>query len=89
MTLYTCSAVQNLINIYLEKGGEVLQIEEGGVGYGFIILIGEGLKTTIIKEVYLNEWSSAHTIRKYNKCPKKYEKIIEEYYERIDEDENQ
>ncbi len=41
-----------------------------------MILFGEGLKTTIINEVYLNCWSSGHTIRVYNKMPKKYEEIL-------------
>lgn len=75
--LYSCSAVEKLINVYIEKGGEVTEIEEGSLGYGFLILHGEGLKTTVVKEVYLNEWSSGHTVRKYNKLPKKYAKIIE------------
>lgn len=82
--LYSCSTVQNLIGQYLEKGGEVLTIEEGCLGYGLTILQGEGLKIAVITEVYLNEWSSAHKIRMYNKCPKKYKKMIEEYWERME-----
>lgn len=82
--LYTCTAVQNLINNYLEKGGEVITLEEGCLGYGLTILQGEGLKTTVITEVYLNEWSSAHKIRMYNECPKKYKKMIDEYWERME-----
>jgi hypothetical protein len=76
--LYSCSAVEKLINAYVEKGGEVTEIEEGSLGYGFLILHGKGLKTTVVKEVYLNEWSSGHTIRKYDECPKKYKKVLEE-----------
>ncbi len=76
-SLYTCSAVEKLMNAYAEKGGEITEIEEGSLGYGFMILHGEGLKTTVVKEVYINEWSSGHTIRKYNKCPEKYRKILE------------
>lgn len=74
--LYTCSAVQRLINEYTAHGGEIYEIEPGGVGYGFMILTGDGLKTAIIKEVYLNEWNSGHTIRMYNKIPAKYAAII-------------
>ena len=33
----------------------------------------------IFKDVYLNEWSSTHSIRKYKKLPKKYIKLLEEY----------
>lgn len=31
----------------------------------------------IITEKYLNEWSSAVTIRQYNKIPKKYKQVID------------
>lgn len=77
-TLYTCSAVERLMRIYNEKGGEITEIEEGTLGYGLLIMHGDGLKTTVVREVYLNEWSSAHTIRKYKKCPKKYMKMLKE-----------
>lgn len=76
MTLYTLSACQELMNHYINKGGEVITLEEGCLGLGEVICYGEGLKTTIIKEVYLNEWSSGHTIRMYNKTPKKYENLL-------------
>lgn len=74
--LYTCSAVEQLINEYVNRGGVAYEIEPGCLGYGFMILTGDGLKTVIIKEIYLNEWSSAHTIRMYNKIPAKYAAII-------------
>lgn len=76
--LYTCGAVEELIQRYVDKGGEVTVIEEGCLGYGLYILHGDGLKTAVIKEVYLNPWSSGQSIRMYNKCPKKYAKMIEE-----------
>lgn len=40
------------------------------------ILIADGCKTTIVREKYLNEWSSCYTIIMYNKTPKKYQEII-------------
>jgi len=76
--LYTCEAVEKLIQRYVDKGGEVTVIEEGCLGHGLYILHGEGLKTAVIKEVYLNPWSSVQSIRMYKKCPKKYAKMIEE-----------
>ena len=75
--LYTYEAVTKIIDKYISKNGEVTEIEEGVLGYGLLMLHGEGLKTTIIKEVPLNSWSSAHTIRMYNKCPKKYAEMLE------------
>lgn len=76
--MYSLSACENLISRYVERGGEVLTIQEGCLGLGEMLLYGSGLKTTIIKEVYLNEWSSGYTVRMYNKCPKKYKKYIDE-----------
>lgn len=80
MTLYSLKAVEKTLDNYINKGGEVLEVEEGCLGYGTTICLGEGLKTTIVKEVYLNEWSSSHTIRIYNKMPKKYAKMVAKYY---------
>lgn len=77
--MYTISQINQLINQYTNKGGELYQIQEGCLlDYGLAILYGENLKTIIIKEKYLNEWSSAYTLRLYNKIPKKYEKMLEE-----------
>lgn len=74
---YTLGACENLISKYIDAGGEVVTLEEGVLGLGLTMCYGEGLKTAIIKEVYLNEWSSAHTVRMYNETPKKYEKMLE------------
>lgn len=80
--LYDCDYIAHLISQYSEKGGEVITIDEGCLGYGFMIMFGEGLKTTIVKEVYINEWSSGHTVRMYNKMPHKYKQMITAFYER-------
>lgn len=77
MTLYTLEACHNLMGLYIGRGGAVKTIEEGSLGLGVVICYGPGLKTTIIREIYLSAWSSGHTIRKYNKTPAKYQKYIE------------
>lgn len=74
--LYSLAAVQKVIDAYSNAGGDIVTINEGCLGYGTMLLCGVTLKTTIVQEIYLNEWSSAHTIRSYNKCPKKYEKYL-------------
>ena len=76
MTTYTLNACENLINQYIEVGGEVIELEEGSLGFGKLLLIAKGKKTTIIQEVFLNAWSSGHTVRMYNKTPKKYQEIL-------------
>lgn len=76
--LYNYSAVSKFINAYTVQGGTYLNIKEGTLGEGTSILfdLNNKLKFFVIQEVYLNEWSSGHTIRGYNKVPAKYQKII-------------
>lgn len=78
-TYYTLECCNNLINKYLEKGGNVWTLQEGCLGLGTVLCEGDaiGLKNAIIREIYLNEWSSGHTIRFYNTTPKKYLDMLE------------
>lgn len=76
-TTYTLSACEELINRYIDNGGEVYTLEEGVLGLGLTVCFGEGLKTAIITERYVSPWVSTHTIRMYNKMPKKYEQMID------------
>ena len=78
MSLYSSTAVQKLIEKYQDMGGEVLGISEGVLGWGQVLLYDLSAKLCffVIKEQFLNEWSSAHTIRKYHKIPKKYMNLI-------------
>ena len=78
--LYQCFAIDDLISRYIEKDGEILEIEPESLGYGKLLLYpnGANLKTIIVTEIALNCWSSTHKVRMYNKMPKKYEKILEE-----------
>lgn len=72
MKLYTLDAIDGLISKYLNAGGEMKTIEEGSLGYGLTMLHGDGLKTCIITERYLNDSSSGHSVRFYNDMPKKF-----------------
>lgn len=74
---YTLEACENLIERYVKQNGEVTIIDEGVLGLGLRICHGDGLKTAVIREVPQNEWTSWHTIRMYNKMPKKYAMMIE------------
>jgi hypothetical protein len=78
MKMYTNEVVQNLIDNYIKKNGEVIEVVEGCLGYGTTICLGDGLKYAIIQEVFLNHWNSGHTIKMFNKLPKKYEKLLEQ-----------
>lgn len=79
MNLYSCEAVNDLICRYTDKGGEMYEMREGVLGHGDLLLydFSGHLKTIVIREIALNEWSSAHTIRAYNEMPAKYLKILE------------
>lgn len=78
MTLYSSEAVEKLAEQYRAKGGELTPITEGSLlEYGLAIFHGDGLKTAVIKEKYLNAWSSAYTCRLFNRMPKKYAEMLE------------
>lgn len=74
--LYGCNAIRDLVHKYIENDGDYRTIEEGCLGWGKLILFGDGLKTTIVTEVYVNTQTSGHTVRMYEKCPKCYEQYI-------------
>ena len=78
MKNYSLASCEALVDRYInEYKGELLQIDEGILGLGILILhSAEGKKTIIIKEFFINSWTSGHSIRKYNKIPKKYLKLI-------------
>lgn len=79
MSLYETKEVNKLIDKYLDKDGDFYVISDGCLlDYGLAICTGYNLKTCIIKERYLNEWSSAYSVRFYNEMPSKYKKLIEE-----------
>lgn len=78
-SVYTIESTQKLIDDYINAGGELFQMREGVLGLGDFVLydISGKFKTYIVREVYLNEWSSGQSIRAYNKIPGKYMAMIE------------
>ena len=75
--MYNYQQIDKLINRYLElENNEVLQTREGILGSGDWICTAPGKKTAIINEVFVNSWQSTHTVKMYNKIPKKYAKIL-------------
>ena len=79
MVNISLSACEGLIDMYVNNyGGQATTIEEGVLGLGKVVLHNaEGKKAVVITEKYLNANASYHTIRKYNKLPKKYKELIE------------
>ena len=64
--LYTLEAINDCISELLSAGYEYIELEEGGLGLGRVVLLApcEGWYNYIFEEVPLNEWSSAHTARR-------------------------
>lgn len=85
MKLYSCKAVENLISRYYAAGGDVLEVVPGTLGYGLTICTGAGMRTYVITEIALNEWSSGHNVRGYDEMPKKYADMIENYWRDYEE----
>jgi hypothetical protein len=78
MKNYSLKVCEDLIEKYVNVfGGTVDVIHEGTLGLGTTLLhSAPGKKVILIKEVFINSWSSGHKIRMYNVMPKKYAKII-------------
>ena len=76
---YTLQNCEQLICKYLNDfEGNIIQITDGCLGLGTILLYGaEGKKSILINEVYVNAWTSTHTIKMFNKLPKKYLELID------------
>ena len=79
MKIYSWDSVKNLINKYVEMGGEVYKVE-GSLQDNFICTL-DGYKSLVVREVYLNEWSSGLSVRFYNELPKKYRDVVELFNE--------
>lgn len=74
--MYSCTAIKAAVDFYMENDGVLYEIEEGTLGYGLSVLLSPKYYSIIIREKYLNEWSSGHTIRQYEYLPYKYYKMI-------------
>ena len=78
--LHSIEDLEALISRYEDEGGQVYRLGDESLGLGTVILTAPEelhLYSFIIKEVYLNEWSSGHTLRRYHKLPKKYKELVE------------
>ena len=76
--LYTSKEIDNLARLYRSiDGGEVHEeLEPGGLGWGVTVMTAPGKKTAVITEKVLNQYETAHTVRFYNRTPRKYADMI-------------
>ena len=80
---YNLSTVEALMQKCMDLDYEFIEIEEGTLGYGHMILLSydDRYMNVEVTEVYLNEWSSGHNIRKFNKISKRIQKLIDDAHE--------
>ena len=76
MTIYSYKVAEEIREKFLERA-DAFVYEICGSLVDNYIMGADGCYTFIVREIYLNEWSSGVTIRKYRKIPAKYQKIIE------------
>ena len=78
MTNYSLKSCEDLISKYVNQyNGGIATIKEGCLGLGTLLLhSAEGKKTVIISEYFINSWQSGHTVKMFNKIPKKYKQYI-------------
>lgn len=77
MKLYTSEAVEKLAEQYRARGGVITKLADSVLlEYGLAIFQATGAKSAVVRDVFLNEWSSAYAVRSYNVLPKKYQKML-------------
>ena len=86
--LYSFSAIEQLWRETLEPlGYEWVQLRDGVLGIGDIVFIAPDNEHYhyVVREVYLNEWSSAQTIRRCSKISKAIQREIDAYEKEVQE----
>lgn len=78
--LYTYEAVDDMRDRLSGMGYTSIQLREGVLGSGDFVCIAPDEKHYhfIVREVALNEWSSAHTVRRSGKISKALQAEIDE-----------
>ena len=81
---YSCSAIANLLDQATAFGYTYCPIREGTLGYGKFVLIAPEhpnpekiYMNIVVEEYYVNEWTSAHHVRKCRKLSKQLLKEIQ------------
>jgi hypothetical protein len=80
MTKHTLRQCEELIDNYInELNGQRIQLEEGSLGFGKILLHGgKDTCAILITEYFISAWRSGHKVRRLYTMPEKYQKIIDE-----------
>lgn len=72
VNIYTVGSTGKFIDELLNAGYDLIQLSEGSLGYGDCVLLApdEQHYNFVIREVYVNCWTSGQTIRRFRKISK-------------------
>ena len=75
---YSTSTIKGLISSAQENGYDVIQVSEGSIGFGHLLLIAPrpGFYHFEIMEEYRNCWSSDHHLRRFTKISKRVSALV-------------
>lgn len=80
MKLYT----QEALDKTLESGDwDIETLNEGSLLGGDVVLRREGYKTMVVFGHYLNEWSSAYQVKKFDETKPKSKKALDNLIEKL------
>lgn len=76
---YTASAIQDLFSQLTAIGYQIVTLQEGTLGYGRTIALAPDDRHYhyLVREVPLNCWSSAHTVRRMSKISKAMQRELD------------
>lgn len=79
MKTYSCSVIADFLEVLTRDGYSLKTVKEGILGYGHIIALAPSAEwqNVEIKEIALNEWSSAHTVRGFRKISKRIQDLLD------------
>ena len=78
MKRYSYKAAEQAIEYLASMGYTPIQVDDGTLGIGHWIILAPDDKhyNVEIQEHYLNEWSSYHTIRNFDKVSKRIQALL-------------
>lgn len=76
---YTASAIQELFSQLSAIGYQIVTLQEGTLGYGRTIALAPDDRhyNYLVREVPINCWSSAHTVRRMSKISKAMQRELD------------
>lgn len=82
MKLYNLETINKFIADLTDLDYQLVEIQEGTLGYGEILMLAPDEETMyhyVITERYLNEWSSAHSVRRVGKLSKRLQAAVDNW----------